>query len=203
MIKLRDLLWEVGEGSSEPFEYNQMATDTPGSFKYNINAEAHGKNLLIRLNGYTEDWYSFSSAMTEQDIVNIEKELNLPVSDPAINDFTAMYIEFGIPTKNKFNKNANNRQGIDSPLINDKVYMFRLMATIKQILVPIIDKEKINLVYYNPAKRDTEQGAASTDVGRSRLYDIFIRSSFPGAKSINSTNTARPNVLTLIRPISK
>jgi hypothetical protein len=200
MIKLRDLLWEVGEGSSEPFKYKKLNVERgPGGFEYDIFAEAHGEKLTIRLFGYIEDWRWFITGVPEQDIVNMEREFNLSVSDPAINDVKFLYIAFGIRVASK--KGQDDDQ--DFPLVNDKTYMFRLMATLKQILMPFIDQNNINIVFYNPSKREKEKDIASTEVGRSKLYDIFIRSSFPGAKSINSVSNERPFVYTLIRPVTE
>lgn len=208
MIKLRDILMEIGDGSSEPFEYETMES-TPTRFRYIISANAHNKKLSIELHGYTLDWWELKSAIPQQDIINMEKVFNLPLtntdeieSDPYMDkNFKAMYIVFGLNTGFNPIKGLKSDDGDDFQLVNDKVYMFRLMATIKQILMPLLEKRKINLIQYNPAKRDKEKDAVSTDVGRSRLYDIFIRSSFPGAKSINSVSTIRPNVYTLIRPV--
>lgn len=199
MIKLRDLLWEVGEGSSEPFKYKKSKDNRgPGGFEYNIAAEAHGKKLNISLFGYIEDWRWFITGVPEEDITNMEREFNLPVSDPIIDNVKFLYIAFGV--KDASGKGRDDR---DFPLINDKVYMFRLMATLKQILLPIINQGNINIIFYDPSKREKEKDVASTEAGRSKLYDIFIRSSFSGAKSINSVSSGRPFVYTLIRPVTE
>lgn len=202
-----EILNEIGEGTSEPFEY-EKTSQSPDGVKYTIFAKAGGKKLQVFLTVSFRDWYLFRSGVPEQDIINWKNEFNFPLvttdetePDPFMQqNFNSMYVVFGLNKLSKLGKSSGDG---DFPLVNDKTYMFRLMATIKQILLPLIEQENINVVYYDPAKREGEEDIASTNTGRSRLYDIFIRSSFPGAKSINSTNKLRPYVYTLIRPISK
>ena len=61
--------------------------------------------------------------------------------------------------------------------------MFRLMATIKEILLAEIKKSGIQLLRYQPSKEDDELDLDATKTGRHKLYDLFIKKAFPNAKS--------------------
>lgn len=210
---------EIGDGSSEPFEYETI-TDNDWGFNYNISAKVGNKKIPISLRGDIYDWWEFKNSLPEQDIINMVEKFNLPLPATDINayepnihvnkNFNSAYIVFGLASPKTLKGiealKANKRKGVYSsgglyPVINDKTYMFRLMATIKQILIPLIEKHKINIIFYDPAKRDKEKTSTSTDTGRSKLYSIFIRNSFPNTKNLNSSSKIRPYVYTLIRPI--
>ena len=60
--------------------------------------------------------------------------------------------------------------------------MFRLMATIKEILLAEIKKSGIQLLRYQPSKEDDELDLDASKTGRHRLYSLFIKKAFPGAK---------------------
>ena len=61
--------------------------------------------------------------------------------------------------------------------------MFRLMATLKEILLAEIKKSKVQLLMYQPSKEDDELDLDATKTGRHRLYNLFIKKTFPNAKS--------------------
>ena len=166
------LIKEVGEGTSEPFEYKE-------NFR----------------NG---DTFSFLiDAYTEQD----DLERSVPIRLQGIGFKTYVDQEFGEWTidgydddeKGKFlNVNPGTTlKGVEIIFslieggnsfaeVNDRVFMFRLMATIKKILNEEFAKNgEPDILIYSPGKKGDE---AADETGRHRLYSAFIKKAFPNAK---------------------
>ena len=72
------------------------------------------------------------------------------------------------------------QQQICLAAVNDRVFMFRLMATIKQILLKEIPNHKVDVLVYSPTKESDSQNTEQT--GRHRLYTAFIKKVFPNAR---------------------
>ena len=187
MIKLTEILAEIGEGSSKPFEYKKgfmsAGFSRDGGFAYEIAGEIRNDtgefvlqempielqavpfvemleyvgDKLLDMEGYeaSDEYVKFLGVEPEEDLQGLE-------------------ILF---TQKKASRSAR------FDLVNDRVFMFRLMATIKEILLAEIKKSGIQLLRYQPSKEADELDLDATKSGRHRLYDLFIRKAFPNAKS--------------------
>ena len=63
--------------------------------------------------------------------------------------------------------------------VDDRVFMFRLMATIKIILQDEFAKADPDYIVYAPTKQGGED---APDTGRHKLYSAFIKKAIPGAQ---------------------
>ena len=160
-------LSEVGEGTSEPFEYkeNFRKGDT---FSYLIDAYTEQddleRSILIRLQG-----------IAYKERVSDDMEMDRPeyfefLDKPKGTIINGYEIIFSI---------ADAKGASTFDLVGDKVYMFRLMATIKEILQKEFGSNPPDLLNYSPTKEGSE---AVEDTGRHKLYSIFIKKAFPNAK---------------------
>ena len=168
---------EIGEGSSKPFFYHEIFRSGFGSnFAYEIDGRVEnedGKTLQlvpIKLQGLgfktlvdkdeTGDW-------TIDGYEDIEKGKFLDVSSGTkLKGIEIIFSHIG--RENSFSA------------VDDRVFMFRLMATIKKILQEEFSKNgEPDILTYSPTKEGNE-GAAET--GRHRLYSAFIKKAFPKAR---------------------
>ena len=160
-------LSEVGEGTSEPFEYkeNFRKGDT---FSYIIDAYTEQddleRSIPIRL-----------QAIAYKERVSDDMEMDRPeyyefLDKPKGTIIEGYEIIFSI---------ADAKSGSTFNLVNDRIYMFRLMATIKKILRSEFGSNPPDLLNYSPTKEGNE---ATEDTGRHKLYSIFIKKAFPNAK---------------------
>jgi len=166
------ILNEVGEGTSQPFEYKKGWLPANPALKmgkpikrgfgellgYDIHAEtSRGEKLDVKLGVYIEDLpfkYLDKDIREDEDIKSIlEKKKYVRNCD----------LSFSI----------NNRY----PNVNDKIYMFRLMATIKQIMLEVISKYKPDTIAYSSMTRYKDTTPSQS--GRHLLYKRFIEKSIP------------------------
>jgi len=178
-VKLHDiyteiLIKEVGEGTSEPFNYKE-GFKSESSFSYIIGGAVtndDGKILQkipIRLQGI-----GFSTTVDQEDgewtidgYDDNEKGKFLNVN-PGTTLKGVEVIFSLIEGGNSFAE------------VNDRVFMFRLMATIKKILNEEFAKNgEPDILIYSPGKKGDE---AADETGRHRLYSAFIKKAFPSAK---------------------
>lgn len=176
-MKLHDiyteiLIKEVGEGTSEPFNYKE-GFRSDSSFSYIIGGEVEsdtGKKtqIPIRLQGIGFKTYvdveDGNWTIDGYDEPDKGKFLNV---NPGTT-LKGMEIIFSlIEGGNSFAE------------VNDRVFMFRLMATIKKILQEEFAKEQPDFLIYSPTKQGNE---AADQTGRHKLYSAFIKKAFPNAK---------------------
>ena len=177
IIEEAKLIPEIGEGSSQPFPYNESFR-SENNFAYVIDGEVRNENgefvlqeVPIRLQGL-----GFPVMVTQED------------GDWQIDGYD----------DNAYGKFLNVNPGttlkgieiIFSQLrndsfaeVNDRVFMFRLMATIKKILQEEFAKNgEPDLIIYSPTKRGDE---SADKTGRHRLYTAFIKKAFPKARSFH------------------
>lgn len=213
MIKLRDILNEIGDGSSKVFDYYQSSGSGiidkknfifgtnigVGNFgdyitPYFINATVKGRPLNVALQAVVvrpkdaekadpEIYSKYKSAVSK---------LGLDLDDPEIaNNYVDLYVEFNAHY-------PDEKMGDESLLsVNDKTYLLRLMATIKEIMLELVNKYNANVISYTPLKGGNEKDLETIDLGRTKLYSIFIKNAFPGSKRIVDEDL----VLHLIKPI--
>ena len=161
------LISEVGEGTSEPFEYveNFRKGDT---FSYMIDAYTEQddleRSIPIRLQAI-----SFRERVSDDMEIDREAYFNF-LDKPKGTIIDGYEIIFSI---------ADAKSGSTFNLVNDKVYMFRLMATIKKILQSEFGSNPPDVLSYSPTKEGNE---ATEDTGRHKLYSIFIKKAFPNAE---------------------
>jgi hypothetical protein len=158
-------LSEVGEGTSEPFKYKKNF-ERGKSFGYMIDGYVKSTNnkpdleVPIKLQGLDYD----------QDIEDLEPDfiefLSLDGSDPE-GTLNGIEVIFSHADRDTF------------ALVNDVKFMFRLMATIKQILQKEFSSSMPDVLLYSPTKEGSE---AIEDTGRHRLYKAFIQKAFPSAR---------------------
>ena len=162
-----EILTEIGEGTSEPFEYkeNFRKGDT---FSYLIDAYTEQddleRSIPIRLQAIA--FKERVSDDLEEDRPEYFEFLDKP-KGTILNGFEIIFSIADAESFQTFN------------LVNDKVYMFRLMATIKKILQGEFGSNPPDLLIYSPTKEGSE---ATEDTGRHKLYSIFIKKAFPNAQ---------------------
>jgi hypothetical protein len=171
------LIPEIGDGSSQPFPYKESFRSSGGSnFAYIIDGEVRNENgefvlqkIPIRLQGI-----GFKTMVDQEDgdwtIDGYEdndkgKFLNVnPGTTLKGIEIIFSLIEGG----NSFAE------------VNDRVFMFRLMATIKKILNEEFAKNgEPDILIYSPGKKGDE---AADQTGRHKLYSAFIKKAFPKAR---------------------
>ena len=157
---------EIGEGTSEPFKYQKQDSVRSG-FKYLIDSyvtkDGETVDSNIELQGvvfneelyYQEEDFLAAAKMKEEDTLE------------------GIEISF-------YNVKADNATTDMFSAVNDRVFMFRLMATIKQILLKEIPNHKVDVLVYSPTKESDSQNTEQT--GRHRLYTAFIKKVFPNAR---------------------
>tara|TARA_B100000282_G_C31545969_1_gene405210 strand:+ start:69 stop:665 length:597 start_codon:yes stop_codon:yes gene_type:complete len=171
------LIPEIGEGSSQPFDYKETFRNEV-NFAYVIDGEVRNENgefvlqeVPIRLQGL-----GFPVMVTQEDG---DWEID-GYEDNAYGKF--LNVNPGTTLKGIeiiFSQLRND----SFAEVNDRVFMFRLMATIKKILQEEFAKNgEPDLIIYSP----TKQGDESADkTGRHRLYTAFIKKAFPNARSFH------------------
>lgn len=167
------VLQEIGEGSSKPFEYT-IEKDTPNLSKYIIDGEtSKGEKEPIRLFlMYTE----FSDFGIEYLLKNPERT----GYDEEFVDLVSKYKEKftdGLHMATILFERAGDSKGVFDD-VNDTQFMFRLMATLKEILMGVIKQKNINVIDFNPSESSSKEDFG---VGRYRLYKLFIKKAFPNA----------------------
>jgi len=169
------LILEIGEGTSEPFKYNDPWRGSTGGFSYTIQGEIKDENgkvlkeVPIKLQGMflkqtidQEDGEWTVDGYDEND--EYGKFLNVSPGTT----ITGYEIIFSLI-----------EGGSSFAEVNDRVFMFRLMATIKKILQDEFAKSKPDILIYTPNKKGEE---AVEKTGRHKLYNAFIRKAFPNAR---------------------
>ena len=170
------LIPEIGEGSSKPFNYKESFR-SENNFAYIIDGEVRNDNgefvlqeIPIRLQGIgfnitvdvddSQDWII-------DGYEDIEKGKFLNVSPgTTLRGIEIIFSHIG--RENSFSE------------VNDQVFMFRLMATIKKVLQDEFAKNgEPDILTYSPTKQGDEQ---ADKTGRHRLYNAFIKKAFPKAR---------------------
>ena len=170
------LIPEVGEGTSKPFPYKETFRKGRG-FSYEIQGEVRNENgefvlqeVPIRLQGmffqqtidqddgeWTVDGYDDTDAYGK--FLNVSPGTQLEGFEIIFSQIRGAELSFAE--------------------VNDRVFMYRLMATIKEILQDEFAKSKPDLLIYSPNKKGSE---AVEKTGRHKLYNAFIRKAFPSAR---------------------
>lgn len=162
---LNTLINEVGEGSSQPFEYSSVNGMTSGMVDYFIKGiTSKGDNVNIELTIVVSGTHLIDNDyIPGYDFTQENK------------DEKVMYISFSIISINGETPERRYKE------INDVQYMFRLMATLKEIMLPLIEKEDVSFITYSPSSKVVN---FSNDKGKGRdiLYKLFIKKEFPNSE---------------------
>ncbi len=162
----KQLISEIGEGNSQPFEYTREDGDS-----YTIYGEtSKGDEITISLTAVTGGEWLIKSSTGGDSLLATELEGQ-----------TGMYISFKIISINGENPENRYRE------VNDLKYMFRLMATLKEILIPIIQKKDVSFLSYSPTLKISKY-IDDKGEGRDILYRLFIKKEFPNAELRGKTD---------------
>ena len=167
IIKEAKLIPEIGEGSSKPFEFDKISKGDR-HFQYKIDGEVRTEDrkfvlqsIPILLTGRA------TSIIMDEDYTDEEILDFFGKNDGTmINGFEIVF-------------NKKTRSGNEFGTVDDRVFMFRLMATIKIILQDEFAKADPDYIVYAPTKQGDE---IATDTVRHKLYSAFIKKAIPGAQ---------------------
>ena len=167
IIEEAKLIPEIGEGSSKPFKFDKISKGDR-HFQYKIDGDvrtADGEfvlqNVPILLTGRA------TSIIMDEDYTDEEILDFFGKNDGTmINGFEIVF-------------NKKTRSGNEFGTVDDRVFMFRLMATIKKILQDEFAKADPDYIVYAPTKQGMEN---APETGRHRLYSAFIKKAIPGAQ---------------------
>ena len=169
------LIPEIGEGSSKPFNYKESYRGE-NTFSYTIDGEVRNENgesilqeIPIRLQGIGFQTYvgAEDNDWTIDGYEDNEKGKFLNVNPGTT--LKGMEVIFSLMDRES-----------SFAEVNDRVFMFRLMATIKKILNEEFAKNgEPDILMYSPSKKGDE---AADETGRHKLYSAFIKKAFPKAR---------------------
>lgn len=157
---LNEVITEVGEGSSQPFKYTKKNEDN-----YIIYGEtSKGDKITISLNIVVGgDW-----------LVEVSTE-NDPKLAQELEGQNGIYISFKIDSINGEKTERSYGE------VNDIRYMYRLMSTLRQILLPVVQSEDVGFFSYSPTLKFSDY-ISDKGGGRDILYKLFIKKEFPNAE---------------------
>ena len=176
IIKEAKLIPEIGEGSSKPFSYNETFR-SENNFAYEIDGRVENEDgkvlqlVPIRLQGL-----GFPVMVTQEDG---DWEID-GYEDNAYGKF--LNVNPGTTLKS-IEIIFSQIRGDSFAEVNDRVFMFRLMATIKIILQDEFSKADPEYIVYAPTKQGDESAVAT---GRHKLYSAFIKKAIPGAQMFHN-----------------
>lgn len=168
------LIPEIGDGSSQPFPYKESFR-SENNFAYIIDGEVRNDNgefvlqeIPIRLQGI-----GFKTYVNQEDGEWTIDGYDDNEKGKFLNVNPGTYLK-GIEVI--FSQLRND----SFAPVNDRVFMFRLMATIKKILNEEFAKNgEPDILIYSPTKQGDEE---ADKTGRHRLYNAFIKKAFPKAR---------------------
>ena len=166
------LISEVGEGTSKPFSYENRSRFDGGSFQYKIDGEVRNENGEFVLQNVPILLTGRSTSMIMDDDYTDKEILDFfgKNDGTSIKGFEIVFSRKTL-TGNEFGT------------VDDRVFMFRLMATIKMILQDEFAKADPDYIVYAPTKQGDE---AADQTGRHRLYSAFIKKAIPGAQMFHN-----------------
>lgn len=172
----KQLIPEIGEGTARPFPY-KITTDSPTRTVCEIQGEtSDGKKVNINL-------YLIYTIFSKE---GIDITLEYPGgTDERFLDFLQRpenNFEDGLRMVSVlFEIRPGSEIQVDDAFgeVNDLKYMFRLMATIKQIILAKDKEMNFNAIEFTPSEKDM---TGDEGEGRRKLYGAFIKKMFPNSK---------------------
>ena len=165
------LISEVGEGTSEPFSFSKISKGDR-HFQYKIDGEVRTEDGEFVLQDVPILLTGRSTSMIMDDDYTDKEILDFfGKNDGTI--INGLEIAFSRKTLT----------GNEFGTVDDRVFMFRLMATIKKILQDEFAKADPEYIVYAPTKQGDE---AADQTGRHKLYSAFIKKAIPGAQMFHN-----------------
>ena len=177
MIKLKDLIKEIGEANVKPFKWNKTAGMDAMQFKDQMSA---GNSVKSNDNNWAVDTntFEFTTDKGTAYIVDIDIE---SVYSPLNKQFKLEEIECEID----FSTNNNTKQGdLRYMAATNKHEQYAVMSTISDILIAWVnewDEELyIDKIIVDPIKDEGDDSYGDrTDNKRGRLYHAFMKKQVP------------------------
>ena len=187
---LNEILHEIGEGSSKPFEYEQIDQKKKGEFTsltYHINATtSKGDNISLFLTIQILSVWNPNDVEVDERTEYYYEEHGIFELIPLVNK-----AQFNVADVNFTIRTINDREADLGDMymeVNDPQYMYRFMATLKELLGKVIKDENIDVISYSPfAKVNMTNGDFISDQGkgRDRLYSLIIKKALPASKRVD------------------
>ena len=164
----KQLISEIGEGNSQPFKFNFLgkAGSKIGWHIEGKNSKGEDIDVILEITVYE---YEKDKGIPTQVFNQLSKDILRSAS-----------IDFRVDHGEEAPYHASYAE------VNDKVYMYRLMATLRNILLQFIQENDIDIIEYVPVPKGTTAANSNKGEGRNKLYSLFIKNMFPNAKRINS-----------------
>lgn len=170
------ILQEIGEGTARPFPY-KITTDSPTRTVCEIQGEtSDGRKVNINL-------YLIYTIFSKE---GIDITLEYPGgTDERFLDFLQRpenNFEDGLRMVSVlFEIRPGSEVQVDDAFgeVNDLKYMFRLMATLKQIILSKDKEMNFNAIEFTPSEKNM---TGDEGEGRRKLYGAFIKKMFPNSK---------------------
>ena len=179
MIKLKDILFEVGEGSAKPYSISK----------------SHKSALIYGLKGIHFDyrWKTKSGYEYSLDILPTAPDLVDPWDGIQDDDKGRYIVSFGPMKMGKQFYGIDGRpigspqKDMDTQTQTNRGELFSIMATIVKAFKEFMKKAKstewgIRQIYFEPSKT---QGDARSDSQRRKLYLAYVKKHLKGAKIRN------------------
>lgn len=173
MIKLKNILSEIGEGNAQPFKW-KADTNFNSWLKQTIDKAEHIAGSMDRIIRVPDFNYSFTSDITNTVYsVNINasvgnrlpKIFNAKETLPKVKYFIEAYVSFGI-------KSAKQEEDTN---LNEQ---YRIMATVTQCIFDFIKRleetNQVNLTDMYIMPKSDSNDRSNIDSKRGRLYMAYI-----------------------------
>ena len=118
-----------------------------------------------------EGYFVYTRFITDSETqYDVDLESRMYVDDD-FNNLRALGVEFAAKPK--------GAEGSSTKIVVNKGELYRVMATIVDIVKKYVKKSKAQVILYSPAKKSSEEDFGSQ---RDNLYKTFISKAFPGVK---------------------
>jgi hypothetical protein len=184
------ILQEIGEGSSKPFEYTIKREGPPTQYVIDgetSKGEKEPINLFLMYAKFSEFKIEYLLDHPEEEIGYDQEFVDL------VKNYKEKFTEGLNMMTVIFDRARNDGKGFDD--VNDTQFMFRLMATLKEILMGVIKQKNINVIDFNPSESSSK---GDFGVGRHRLYKLFIKKAFPNAIEVVDNKYEVPRVFFIL-----
>jgi hypothetical protein len=124
-----------------------------------------------------DGWVTYVEFTTESETEYSVDIATVPYFDNDLNNYKALEIEFLAKPK--------DAQGSSAKIIVNKGELYRVMATITDIIKYYVKKFKAKAISYSPSKKSDEEDFGSQ---RDNLYRAFISKAIPGVRFEKNSN---------------
>jgi hypothetical protein len=124
-----------------------------------------------------DGWVTYVEFTTESETEYNVDIATVPYFDNDLNNYKALEIEFLAKPK--------NAQGSSAKIVVNKGELYKVMATITDIIKYYVKKFKAKAISYSPSKKSDEEDFGSQ---RDNLYRAFISKAIPGVRFEKNSN---------------